>query len=386
MKATTRGAHSLNVGGTHVKMLREQYLCPHFHILVMGRANAGKTTILEKVCGVAKGTKPIIYGKDGKKLAMSATHLMASIERGLHDINHQITYPGSNFIFHDSQGFESGSTDELKAVWKFIRTRSAETELKNQLHVIWYCIPMDSPRPILPAELEFFNKGTGRVPLVVIFTKFDGQIASEFVNLTDARDEDKWDRAREIAKITFQKVYLPKVMDTKYPPKTYVQLEDMDLPEKNCAELTQQTADAIDDDGINQLFVSTQMNNLDLCVKSALQHVLKHKDWTWEDVIVIVFGKFPHLWVDRAVTNEQLSETKWFEKGKKESDREIEYDGGPPQRGQGGHVARLQPGHIRNGLNPLLRLGGGLHGGLLFRIVRFHFRGSPNPTSCTSLP
>ena len=25
-----------------------------------------------------------------------------------------------------------------------------------------YCIPMDSPRPIPPAELEFFNKGTGR--------------------------------------------------------------------------------------------------------------------------------------------------------------------------------------------------------------------------------
>jgi hypothetical protein len=46
---------------------------------------------------------------------------------------------------------------------------------------------------------------------------------------------------------------------------------DMDLPEKNCTELTQQTADAIDDDSIHQLFVSTQMNNLDLCVKSALQ-------------------------------------------------------------------------------------------------------------------
>ena len=46
---------------------------------------------------------------------------------------------------------------------------------------------------------------------------------------------------------------------------------DMDLQEKNCAELTQQTADAIDDDSIHQLFVSTQMNNLDLCVKSALQ-------------------------------------------------------------------------------------------------------------------
>ena len=59
---------------------------------------------------------------------------------------------------------------------------------------------------------------------MVIFTKFDGQIASEFVNLTDAK-EDKWERAREIAEITFQKVYLPKVLDTKYPPKAYVRLE-----------------------------------------------------------------------------------------------------------------------------------------------------------------
>ena len=65
------------------------------------------------------------------------------------------------------------------------------------------------------------------VPLVIIFTKFDGQIASEFVNLTDsnAKDEDKWESAREIAEITFQKVYLPKVLDAKYPPKAYVRLE-----------------------------------------------------------------------------------------------------------------------------------------------------------------
>ena len=46
-------------------MLREQYRCPHFRILIIGRANAGKTTILERVCGVAKGTKPIII-QEGK--------------------------------------------------------------------------------------------------------------------------------------------------------------------------------------------------------------------------------------------------------------------------------------------------------------------------------
>jgi GTPase SAR1 family protein len=47
-------------------MLKERYKCPHFRILVIGRANAGKTTILEKVCGVQQGTKPIIYDENGK--------------------------------------------------------------------------------------------------------------------------------------------------------------------------------------------------------------------------------------------------------------------------------------------------------------------------------
>ena len=50
-----------------ITMLRGQYRCPHFRILVIGRANAGKTTILEKVCGVEKGTQPIIiHDKEGR--------------------------------------------------------------------------------------------------------------------------------------------------------------------------------------------------------------------------------------------------------------------------------------------------------------------------------
>src|SRR6266550_8362542 len=49
----------------------------------------------------------------------------------MHDIEHQITYHGSNFIFHDSRGFESGSTEELEIAWEFIEKKSAETELKK---------------------------------------------------------------------------------------------------------------------------------------------------------------------------------------------------------------------------------------------------------------
>ena len=45
----------------------------------------------------------------------------------------------------------------------------------------------------------------------------------------------------------------------------------MHKKEKNCPELTQETANAIDDASLHQLFISIQKNNLDLCVKSALQ-------------------------------------------------------------------------------------------------------------------
>ena len=58
-------------------------------------------------------------------------------QRGEHNIEYQITYSGSNFIFHDSRGIEAGSEDELQLVKEFIQTREQHRELKNQLHVIW---------------------------------------------------------------------------------------------------------------------------------------------------------------------------------------------------------------------------------------------------------
>lgn len=80
-----------------IDMLQERYQCPHFRILIIGRANAGKTTILEKVCCVAQGTRPIIYDQNGvelktkhkifsqvmhlfKKTSHSAPHLAPSME------------------------------------------------------------------------------------------------------------------------------------------------------------------------------------------------------------------------------------------------------------------------------------------------------------------
>ena len=63
------------------------------------------------------------------------------------------------------------------------------------------------------------------VPLVVVFTKFDGQIIKEYTDLSYMEITDKWEKAKESAENAFQTVYLPKVMGTKYPPKEYVKLE-----------------------------------------------------------------------------------------------------------------------------------------------------------------
>jgi GTPase SAR1 family protein len=42
--------------------------CPQFRILIIGKANAGKTTILRKVCNVKPDVKPIVYDANGKEV------------------------------------------------------------------------------------------------------------------------------------------------------------------------------------------------------------------------------------------------------------------------------------------------------------------------------
>lgn len=78
------------------------------------------------------------------------------------------------------------------------------------------------------------------VPLVAIFTKFDGQTIKEYTDLSDMGSEitDKWDKAREKAEKAFETVYLPKVLDTKHPPKAYVLLEGRIPQEWSCIEIT----------------------------------------------------------------------------------------------------------------------------------------------------
>ena len=57
--------------------------CPQFRILVIGKANAGKTTILRKVCNATPDAKPIIYDAQGKKLVQEPTKVCLEFWRKL---------------------------------------------------------------------------------------------------------------------------------------------------------------------------------------------------------------------------------------------------------------------------------------------------------------
>ncbi|KAJ6569254.1 hypothetical protein B0H19DRAFT_847977, partial [Mycena capillaripes] len=106
-----------------------------FRVLILGRANAGKTTILERLAGATIDEAEV--WRDGKILPGQVCQPLK--DRGLHNIYDEIRFrsrPG--FVFHDSCGVEAGSATELSTVQRFVDKRSsAATKVRSQLHAIW---------------------------------------------------------------------------------------------------------------------------------------------------------------------------------------------------------------------------------------------------------
>ncbi|KAJ7318719.1 hypothetical protein DFH08DRAFT_819618 [Mycena albidolilacea] len=148
-----------------------------FRVLILGRANAGKTTILERLTGASMDEAEV--WRNGKILPGQT--VKGQIERGLHNINDEICFrsrPG--FVFHDSRGVEAGSATEFYTIQRFMHKRSlAATDLRIQLHAIWMCLPLDDSRELFENERDIFRLLKGTAPLVVIFTKQDGAVSKE---------------------------------------------------------------------------------------------------------------------------------------------------------------------------------------------------------------
>ncbi|KAH9160177.1 hypothetical protein EDB89DRAFT_1863475, partial [Lactarius sanguifluus] len=109
-----------------------------FRVLIIGRENAGKTSILQRVCETTDS--PVIYrGKEKVHSLFGCESNLTADQRGKHSIDDELMFSNhTGYIFHDSRGIESGSTEELEILQEFIRQKCGETRLRDRLHAIWF--------------------------------------------------------------------------------------------------------------------------------------------------------------------------------------------------------------------------------------------------------
>ncbi|KDQ13569.1 hypothetical protein BOTBODRAFT_111351 [Botryobasidium botryosum FD-172 SS1] len=249
-----------------------------FRILIIGRANAGKTTILRAVCG-AEG-EPNVYDQDGNEVHdfvasqsdILCTH--AFLQRGEHNIEYSLMFPNSpGFVFHDSRGFESGAVEELALVREFIRKKANLGSMQNQLHAIWYCFSTDSNRFMTAAEKEFFDTiDTGTVPVIAIFTKFDALDAAAFSALSEqgVPFAEAQRRAPVHAQAQFNQGLLPLIQQLAHPPRAVVCLRSKVSILRAASELIEGTGATLDGGALKVLLVQAQCVNVELCMKGAV--------------------------------------------------------------------------------------------------------------------
>ncbi|KDQ50639.1 hypothetical protein JAAARDRAFT_552040 [Jaapia argillacea MUCL 33604] len=206
------------------QQLRQRF--PRFRVLVMGKANAGKTTILQRVCNTTD--QPEIYNTQRKRINLSA--VAPSRERGEHNIENEMVFKANpGYVFHDSRGFECGSVEEFKIVQDFIERRGKATQSSQQLHAIWYCLPADNASRLLTgAEARFFQEcDPGAVPVIAIYTKFDDFVlqTQQFLTNQGWDEDDAFEEASRSASNHFTEEYAKVFHTTRFPPIREVQLQ-----------------------------------------------------------------------------------------------------------------------------------------------------------------
>ncbi|KAL4080044.1 hypothetical protein V8B97DRAFT_2020768 [Scleroderma yunnanense] len=228
-----------------------------FRILIVGRSNAGKTSILQRVC--ATTDRPEIYNAQGERVRYSQE---PSSCRGEHNIENELIFRSNPyFIFHDSCGFEAGSQDEFNKMRDFVLDRATTSHLNKRIHAIWYCIAVtDYNRPIVAAEEKFFREcDTKKVPVLLLLTKIDTmarELRNEYVQQMLER---------------LQGQIKNELGQTRFPPTNYVQLANMHEQSADCGPLLKETATALDEEALKLLLVSTQETNLHLCIEWAIK-------------------------------------------------------------------------------------------------------------------
>ncbi|KAG2137419.1 uncharacterized protein EDB93DRAFT_1253669 [Suillus bovinus] len=123
-------------------------------VLIIGRANAGKTAILHKICNT---NKPEIYHIKGKKIDTAVVE--SSIKLSVEIMTLQTRWFSKAILF-------SPFTIRAASKWAL--------KMEKQLHTIWYCIPMDDQSRTFQRSEKFFSEcDTRNIPAVAVSTKFE---------------------------------------------------------------------------------------------------------------------------------------------------------------------------------------------------------------------
>ncbi|KAJ7112357.1 hypothetical protein C8R44DRAFT_251809 [Mycena epipterygia] len=141
--------------------------CERFRIVSVGRAGAGKSSLINCVFKV----------NDAKvsHFAPGEAHIYSEIT----------SETNPRFVLHDSKGFEPADMDTFKVVRDFIIAKSdTQLKLKDRLHAVWLCIqtPTHGARLLEAGDEEFLQLANKRqIPVVVVFTQYDRLVRKDQV-------------------------------------------------------------------------------------------------------------------------------------------------------------------------------------------------------------
>ncbi|KAJ6534528.1 hypothetical protein DFH09DRAFT_1180698 [Mycena vulgaris] len=271
-----------------------------FRVLIAGRANAGKTSILQRVCDTTNSPDTyrveVVNGKETR----TKIHLDPTSERGQHDITDELVFSNhEGYVFHDTRGFESGSTNELQIIQEFVRDRSGRKRLQDRLHAIWYCIPMDNQRPSLDIE-PFHNICPDKnVPVIAVFTKYEAFRSNTRLNLED--DEREYEDLEDQTHRECEKVFRAEYLSRLGKSPQFVCLEGMEKPDARCDDLIRSTMNALNPEAVTLMLLAVQTQNLELSVQYAVNETseqLASGKTATKHIVKSCLGAFPSLLFD----------------------------------------------------------------------------------------
>ncbi|KAJ7050635.1 hypothetical protein C8F01DRAFT_676034 [Mycena amicta] len=237
-----------------------------WRILVAGRETAGKTFLLRRICA-------------------------GSYQSGENDIEAELPHPC--FIFHDSPGFQGSDGANIRLVKAFLKTRASASKMSERVHAIWYCIPTDTSLYLSSGDEHFFNENVAEhVPIIVVFTKYDGLVTMAFGELrrTLGRVEAK-EKRFEKAQALLQSHYIDPLESTRFPPIDFVHIFSDTTSFEELIETTQRL---LSGDTLKPMALSVRQTNLDICVERAVHEALDAKDLP--ALLSHVLPHYPHIW------------------------------------------------------------------------------------------